>query len=447
MHQTVALGDHVVSRWMASYASNSCTIEVDFRSLSNGLTTDRYTHLIHPYPAKLLPQIPYFLLRAGLLAPRSGELIVADPFCGSGTVLLEGLLRGHTVLGADSNPLARLISRVKTTALPAAHIATGVARIRSQTQQLHRADAPSVVNLAHWYKPSVARELAKIKKTIDELEPGAIHDFMRVCLSVCARKMSNADPRISVPVRINLARKEKYGRHYPELRRHLHTLKATNVLPTFEAIALKNSARTDALVSIISNECPAAILDNVTEIGGEELREKVDLIITSPPYLGAQKYIRTSSLGLGWLDLAGHGQLRPLERKTIGREHLSKIESTQTKTVELPAAAKIIEKIEAINSERASIARAYITEMYAAISSMFTSLKPGGIAVIVVGSNTVCGMQFDTPGYLEELAHRVGFQTVFDLVDRIRSRGLLTKRHPTADLIATERIIGLRKPA
>ena len=32
-----------------------------------------------------------------------------DPFCGAGTVLLEALLSGKSAIGADANPIARLI--------------------------------------------------------------------------------------------------------------------------------------------------------------------------------------------------------------------------------------------------------------------------------------------------------------------------------------------------
>ena len=47
----------------------------------------------------------------------------------------------------------------------------------------------------------------------------------------------------------------------------------------------------------------------------------MDLILTSPPYAGAQKYVRSTSLSLGWLDLAASSGLRKLESKTIGCEH------------------------------------------------------------------------------------------------------------------------------
>ena len=71
---------------------------------------DRATHWIHWYPAKMFHRIP-----AEILGSFAGErLTVLDPYCGSGTVLLEAALQGHRAVGADVNPLARLISTVKT---------------------------------------------------------------------------------------------------------------------------------------------------------------------------------------------------------------------------------------------------------------------------------------------------------------------------------------------
>jgi hypothetical protein len=72
------------------------------------------THSIHPYPAKFIPQIPRALISA--LHP-GDETAVLDPFCGSGTTLVEGALAGIPTVGVDLHPLACLISKVKVTVL------------------------------------------------------------------------------------------------------------------------------------------------------------------------------------------------------------------------------------------------------------------------------------------------------------------------------------------
>src|SRR5438552_14543498 len=94
--------DEVLASLEREYDSGQ-PVKVDFRKLVGvGSGVDRFTHLIHPYPAKLLLNIPQFFLNCSRLGG-PGQ-VVYDPFCGSGTVLLEGLVSGWKILGSDSNP-------------------------------------------------------------------------------------------------------------------------------------------------------------------------------------------------------------------------------------------------------------------------------------------------------------------------------------------------------
>ena len=76
--------------------------------------TQFLTHNIHRYSGKFIPQIA---ARAISLLTQPGDLVV-DPYCGSGTTLLESALLGRRAVGVDLNPLAVLITRVKTTPIP-----------------------------------------------------------------------------------------------------------------------------------------------------------------------------------------------------------------------------------------------------------------------------------------------------------------------------------------
>ncbi len=70
-------------------------------------------HGIHTYPAMMLPQI------AKKLIEKYGrdKKTILDPFCDSGTVLVEGILSGKNAFRYDINPLAILISKVRITSL------------------------------------------------------------------------------------------------------------------------------------------------------------------------------------------------------------------------------------------------------------------------------------------------------------------------------------------
>src|SRR4051812_46112575 len=96
----------VLNRLLDRYDRTRRAVTVNFRELVPWMPTgERATHFIHPYPAKLLRHIPAFFLSSDVLSA-PGDTVL-DPFCGSGTVLLEGLLHERYALGADANPLAR----------------------------------------------------------------------------------------------------------------------------------------------------------------------------------------------------------------------------------------------------------------------------------------------------------------------------------------------------
>lgn len=74
-------------------------------------TTLSLTHDLHIYKAKFFPR----MVRALLNLQEIEEGVVFDPFCGSGTALLEAALLGIPSYGCDIDPISQLISRSKVT--------------------------------------------------------------------------------------------------------------------------------------------------------------------------------------------------------------------------------------------------------------------------------------------------------------------------------------------
>lgn len=444
--------DQELAKFFSAYEKAKKPIEVDFRVLVDWIPySDSYTHYIHSYPAKLIKHIPIFFLNSKMLLPESKSLVL-DPFCGSGTVLLESLLAGHNAIGCDANPLARLIAKVKTTRLESEELHKIKASIIMKANRFRKVVPLNVVNVEHWFSESSINQLSKLYRAINEICTGKELDFFLATFSSIVKKVSYADPNLSVPVKI---KPEKYLNNVVKerLSNKLIELKNVDVISLFSSQSDKNIYRVSLLDSVTNNDVMAEVVSNDARKITKKLdcnadplnSNSVDLIVTSPPYAGAQKYIRSSSLSLGWLGLCEEKSLRDYEKLNIGREHYSKSEYVKPIRFGVAEIDCFFKEIEKENPLRAHINSNYLKEMECAISEMFRVLKKNKYCVIVIGNNEVCGRKFETQKYIRLLAERVGFYTELVLVDNIHSRGLMTKRNKTASVINSEWILVFKK--
>jgi SAM-dependent methyltransferase len=171
------------------------------------------THPLHSYPARLHPATARVLVElVGTGADRAAPVV--DPFCGSGTSLVEARAAGLRAVGVDLNPLAVLVARAKTWTAPARRrkdlhlvgheiagraLAAGKAARRSGAEPLPmRKPAgfdPNARNrrLASWFAPHVRRELELIAAELDELRAhdAELAGVLTACLSAILYKVSS----------------------------------------------------------------------------------------------------------------------------------------------------------------------------------------------------------------------------------------------------------------
>ena len=90
-----------IEQYKSIYQREKSPIPVNFRELVPELKkAERFTHLIHSYPAKLLTNIPYFFLASDALCPANG--VVLDPFCGSSTTGIAAAKLNRRYIGIDN---------------------------------------------------------------------------------------------------------------------------------------------------------------------------------------------------------------------------------------------------------------------------------------------------------------------------------------------------------
>lgn len=423
---------------------------VNFRELVPQITNmDRYSHFIHAYPAKLLQQIPYLFLNTSIFS-KEGDTIL-DPFCGTGTVLLEASIANKNAIGVDVNPLAALIARTKIFKQDIKNLENKVSEIK-ELFNLYQSSKrkyfiPTVSNIEHWYDKKTIRKLSKIKHLIENIEDSQIKDFFNVVFSICCRKFSYSDPRISVPVKINEERFPEGHSLREAASKHLKFIKINKVFEFFIEQANKNidRLRNYQNITMLNDNKLVVYNTDIKEIDSNLIENNsVQLILTSPPYVSAQKYIRASSLSLQWLELHNNN-LASLDKKSIGREYFSPNEYKQFHKTGFKTIDTILLRIFEKNKLRAYITYTYLIEMQKTFQKSFTILKENGYFIMVIGNNTIAGYEFMTYEYLIEIAEKIGFSTELVLIDDIKSRGLMTKRNKTASVISREYIVIFKK--
>lgn len=440
---------NILNEMISEYSKNNIPINVDFRKIVYWLKAgDQLTHQIHPYPAKLLPHIVHFFLKAH---NNSKNKIVLDPFCGSGTVALEASIHGFLPLIVDANPFALLIAKVKTTPYSIKKLTNTTAIILSKIMRYRSAPLIDVVNQHLWYLPEHKKKLEIILRCINEIEDTHEKDFFKVCFSSLAKKISYADPAISVPV--ILKTKDSFSDTTNErIQKRLNWIKNLNVVDEFCSVVSSNIER----IRQTNEQYPERVIAKNVGIDARNIfsdstlniqmpDNSIPLIITSPPYGSAQKYIRSSSHSLNWLGFAPPKGLRSLEEKSIGREHLL-TEPLCLEKGDFPEKYKyLVKKIAKKNINRARITQKYLIEMEQVAKELSRVLAVNGRIIFVLGNNQVCGETLRNDEFMAQCFDKYGLKIKLVLIDDIKSRGLMTKRNRTASIISRETVLVLEK--
>ncbi|MBI3329169.1 MAG: MerR family DNA-binding transcriptional regulator, partial [Nitrospinae bacterium] len=178
-------------------------LDWDFADANTGYLT----HSLHPYPAKFIPQIPNALIQE---LSSVGDKVL-DPFCGSGTMLVEALTLKRHAVGVDANPLACLIARAKTTRL-AENDLQCLRQLESQATALAQQQLDSILPLFpdlkmasaptsrptfegidFWFDPHVIDELALLKSLCLAAESDAAREIALTAFSSIIVAVSRQD--------------------------------------------------------------------------------------------------------------------------------------------------------------------------------------------------------------------------------------------------------------
>ena len=242
--------------------------------------TNTGLHSIHPYPARFVPQVPRNLIE--LFQPVCGGPVL-DPFCGSGTTLVECQTKGIGSFGIDVNPIAALISKVKTNP-PHQEIVTTASRLVAMAESSTDSPSPNIPRLAHWFTPGAALALAKLTTVLADVSEPTVHNALRVALSRIIVRASRQDSDTRYAAVDRSVEESDVYRLFVESARTLDHVFQTECSNMF-----RQWAPSDVLTK------------DVLTVDPHELPHQFGLIITSPPYPNAYEYWLYHKYRMYWL--------------------------------------------------------------------------------------------------------------------------------------------------
>ena len=396
-------------------------------ALSLSGPTTAGTHGLHRFAAKFVPQVPAWALDSFA----STSSVVLDPFMGSGTTLVEGVLRGGTSVGVDIDPLARFIARAKVTAVDHERIAElgreVALRWRAPAARLEP-PMPDIANFDHWFSPAQWGWVQSLRDAILALDcPDDERAFLLVVFGSTLRWVSNADDQShKTYVSGTLGKRpptvaEVWGRF---LGRAVDGLADLN-----------RKRHSDAAVLIPDGA-------DATRLGLAP--NSVDLAVTSPPYLDSVDYPYNMMVEYFWLGpLLGVPDRRAfnaLRRRPIGAKQPADPGG-------LPPSLAGWLALDGMPPARRTAAATYFALMARHFAELARTLRPGGRYVCVVGNSQTRLDMVPLHDALVRLAADAGLSLERAFGYRIRRHYMKFPRRGRGGIILIDWVLVFRKRA
>ena len=399
---------------------------VSFRELVPEITDTGYlTHAIVSYPAKFIPQVVRYAINT---YTKENDWII-DPFAGSGTVGVEASLCERNALLFDLNLLLNHIMPLKVYRGEARLSKENLCKLLDdmQNSKTHQF-TPVWSNVEYWYAPEILTLLSQYWGFGHNIEQDVYTGIIKSALLKVSKRFSYTEhrtPKLARSKRKLAAIDELLQENWQEQLNqmvHDHALKTLTDINNFMMHTHHRQNHVEFQGGVDSSYI--------------EVPRECDALITSPPYLQAQEYIRSTKLDLFWL---GHTEeeVRELSRLEIPYRKADRIIYTET----LDTVRKQLTRKDLINR-----LDSYFCHTINALENAMSSLKPNAAACIFVGNPCIDGKTVELWKILSEYFTERGFSHEKVYEDRIKTRQLFgVRKNKNPDGMKSEFLLILRK--
>jgi len=401
---------------MAQTLTNSGSMDWDFRDAN----TKEFTHCFHTYPARMVPQLARALLqRYGIVG---GWLL--DPYCGSGTSLVEATIFGMNAIGCDVNPLARLIATAKTSTLSLQTLDLYLKDFFDRLFAVEfsgaflRATPPEFPNHDYWFALEVSHKLAFLRQHFHTIEDETIRNFFQVAFAETARECSYTRNGEFKLFRMS---REQIAKFQPDVFAVFRSKLERNRLGLAAYQERDRGSRvwiSDANLAEGGRPTPLPL-------------QGFDMVLTSPPYGDSGTtvaYGQFSRLASEWLALPG---ARSVDRRALGGR-------VQKEERELGPITEPLSRISAVDRKRGQQVAAFYVELSRSIDVLVALLARQAVVCYIVGNRRVKGVTLPTDAYIAHAFVLHGFRHVETLVRNIPNKRMPSRNSPSNVAGATD---------
>ena len=385
----------------------------DFRNSD----TKEFTHCFHAYPAMMIPQIARRLLEK---YGASAEILF-DPYCGSGTSLLEANIRDINSIGTDLNPLARLIATAKTTPID-------IQVLDLYLQDFHNYSfgfqfnvkkefsiiIPQFDNINFWFNESAQKKLALIKKYIDTIKPCQVRDFFLIAFSETVRESSLTKKSEFKLVRIPEEKRETFD---PDSFGIMISKLARNKTGLLNLMRQKRNRSTAKIYDFNTvNSIPKNII----------APKSVDIVITSPPYGDSRTtvaYGQYSRLANQWMGIKN--------ASAVDKNLMGGVSYGTCETFDCDILQKILNKISQQDPKRSKEVQSFFVDYGKSLTNVSKTVKNKGIICYVVGNRTVKNINIPMDAITTSFFEKNGFEHIETIIRNIPNKRMPSENSPS----------------
>lgn len=408
-------------------------------------------HRFFQYPAMMVPIVQQRLIEI-LISTDSNIKTMLDPFMGSSTSIVAGMMNGLSCYGQDINPLSILLSKIKTNIYDLDVLSLSVQDLlkninEDEQTQIER----NFKGIDKWFKPTVSFELSKIVRSIRKCKNIEIRRFFWITLAETVRLSSN-DRTSTFKLHIRTLEdiqqrnispidlfEKLLSRNLEDLKIHIEKLKVRKLI-------IKGKYKKRIYLKFLDSS------QNINIPKGG-----VELLVSSPPYgdnATTVPYGQHSYLPLNWIDLKDIDDnilddflstISAIDKKSLGGSLvLPNEEIIDDLFSASPSFKNIISQLSTTNPDKTAKIICFTHDLDTVLNRCVDAVKKNGYFIWTIGNRRVGGLEIPNNKILIELLEHKGIKLIYELKREILNKRMAQRNRSTSTM-SIEDILIFRK--